>query len=139
MGPWLSSRNPECPAKEAFSFRPGVGTGRVWRGVGTVPVPSSQATLAINHKPQPKEASMALSNKATKQLNKALAKHSAQIIAVETQGNGHNSVTIALESHSNITVRGVPSTPRDINHTANHLRQAVGRALAANSNSAAYK
>jgi hypothetical protein len=82
---------------------------------------------------------MALSNKAVKQLNKALAQHNAVITAVVTQGNGHNSVTVAVKGHAAVTVRGVPSTPRDINHTANHLRQAVGRALAANSNSAAFK
>ena len=82
---------------------------------------------------------MSLSNKSQKQLNKQLKKISAKIVAVETQGNGHNLVIVAVENHSNITVRGVPSTPRDINHTANHLRQAVGRALAENSNSAAFK
>lgn len=82
---------------------------------------------------------MSLSNKSQKQLNKQLKKISAKIVAVETQGNGHNTVIVALENNRNITVRGVPSTPRDINHTANHLRQAVGRALAANSNSAAFK
>jgi len=139
LGPWLSSRNPECPAKEAFSFRPGVGTGQVWHGVGTVPALHLQATQASIYSHQPKEANMALSNKAVKQLNKALAQHNAVITAVATQGNGHNSVTVAVKGHAAVTVRGVPSTPRDINHTANHLRQAVGRALAANTNSAAFK
>ena len=81
---------------------------------------------------------MSLSNKSQKQLNKQLKNIRAEIVAVKTQGNGHNTVIVAVENHSNITVRGVPSTPRDINHTANHLRQSVGRALAANSDSVAY-
>ncbi len=82
---------------------------------------------------------MSLSKKSVKQLNKQLKNIRAEIVAVETQGNDHNLVIVAVENHSNITVRGVPSTPRDINFVANHLRQTVGRALAANSTSIGYK
>lgn len=81
---------------------------------------------------------MSLSNKAVKQLNKALKAHSASIVAVATQGNGHNAVTVAVKGSADVLVRGVPSTPRDINHTANHLRQSVGRALAAKATTVAF-
>ena len=84
---------------------------------------------------------MALSNKAVKQLNKGLAKDrslNAVIVASEKQGNGHIRVVVRVKGHGDVEVIGAPATPRDINHVANHLRQAVKRAIAAGETRVAY-
>lgn len=52
----------------------------------------------------------------------------AKILAQETQGNGHVTLTVRANGRV-VTVRGVSSTPNDWTHTGNKLRQQVQRLL----------
>jgi len=82
---------------------------------------------------------MSYSKKEVKALNKGLSKGlNAVVVASETQGNGHKRVTVTVKGHGDVVVIGAPSTPRDWNYVANHLRQSVKRAIASGESSVAY-